>query len=64
MTNSKKRVMIQRRKQTQPFQRRGSYSNREINDHSIGEGLDVKKEINDHSIGEGSMTIPLERVLL
>jgi len=41
-----------------------------INDHSIGEGLDVKKEINDHSIGEGLvvtkklMTIPLERVLM
>ena len=43
---------------------------KEINDHSIGEGLDVKKEINDHSILEGldvakkSMTIPLERVLM
>jgi len=41
-----------------------------INDHSIGEGLDVKKEINDHPIGEGlaitkkSMTIPLERALM
>jgi len=43
---------------------------KEINDHSILEGLDVKKEINDHSIGEGlvvtkkSMTIPLERALM
>ena len=43
---------------------------KEINDHSILEGLDVKKEINDHSIGEGlvvtkkSMTISLERALM
>jgi len=42
---------------------------KEINDHSIGEGLDVNKEINDHSIREGldvtkkSMTIPSERAL-
>jgi len=45
--------------------------NKEINDHSIGEGLDVKKENNDHSIGEGldvnirkSITIPSDRALM
>jgi len=71
MNNSKKRVVIQRRKQTRPFRRRGFHCDKEINDHSIGEGLDVKKEINDHSIGEDldvnirkSMTIPSERTLM
>jgi len=49
---------------------RESCCDKEINDHSIGEGLHVKKEINDHSIGKGivvtkkSMIIPLERALL
>jgi len=30
---------------------------KEINDHSIGEGLDVNKEINDLSIGEGERAL-------
>jgi len=41
-----------------------------MDEHCLVEGLNVKKEINDHSIGEGldvtqkSMTIALQRVLM
>ena len=44
MTNYKKRVRIQRRKKLDHFEEEGPDVKKEINDHSIGEGLVVTKK--------------------